>query len=301
MNDQNVQHACIACNSKRITSHNEFQSKMLVICQECGLIFDKRIPTNKELFDHYAIYSYTQRKPVSPATQASFNDLLDRFEPFRKKNKILDIGCGQGDFLLAAKDRGWDVYGNEYSSSAVKLCTDKDICMQQGDFDVSFFGEEQFDIVTSFEVLEHTNKPHELINSVTTSLRIGGLFYLTTPNFNSSLKYIEGDGFSIICYPEHISFYTKKSIQVLLDQYPLKKIKIITTGINIYKFKNYIKELIGNTKSTVPISSLEARQADVSIRNHASRGFGKFIKNSVNLVLNLFSIGDTLKIFYIKS
>ena len=43
------------------------------------------------------------------------------------------MGCGQGDFLVEAQKRNWNVYGAEYSAFAIKLCESRGIEMHQGD------------------------------------------------------------------------------------------------------------------------------------------------------------------------
>jgi 2-polyprenyl-3-methyl-5-hydroxy-6-metoxy-1,4-benzoquinol methylase len=118
----NLHNICPACDSSVVKTSTWLYSPDLLKCNQCGLVFDKRIPSTQELTEHYSTYSYSGRKPVPTATKLSFDNLLDKFEPYRKFNNILDVGCGQGDFLLAAQARGWNVYGSEYSPAAVRLC-----------------------------------------------------------------------------------------------------------------------------------------------------------------------------------
>ena len=74
----------------------------------------------------------------------------------------------------------------------------------------------KFDIITSFEVVEHINNPKEEINNYNQILRKGGLFYCTTPNFNSLSRRILKAKWNTICYPEHLSYYTIKTLTKLL-------------------------------------------------------------------------------------
>ncbi len=120
---------------------------------------------------------------MSPLTIESYNVLLDEFEKYRKTNKILDVGCGRGFFLTQAKKRGWEVYGTEYSPKAVELCASNGIDMKTGKLSTDLFNIKDFDIITSFEVLEHINNPNEELKHINNLLRKGGLFYCTTPKF----------------------------------------------------------------------------------------------------------------------
>ena len=51
---------------------------------------------------------------LSALTARRYAELLQRLEPLRRTNRILDVGCGDGHFLAAARERGWNVYGSEY-------------------------------------------------------------------------------------------------------------------------------------------------------------------------------------------
>ncbi len=61
--------------------------------------------------------------------------------------------------------------------------------MQEGKLNPKNYTDEEFDVITSFEVLEHINNPVEEIKIFHKLLRLGGLVYLTTPNFNSISRY----------------------------------------------------------------------------------------------------------------
>ena len=291
----NYHRKCPVCSVRNIKSAKFLYTEDLYRCKQCGLVFDRRIPSLKELSKHYETYSYSNRKPVSTATQSSFSNLLEKFEEFRNTNNVLDVGCGQGDFLIAAKQRGWNVYGSEYSPAAVQLCKDAGITMYQGKFEANAFGSVKFDIVTSFEVIEHTNEPHDLISESLEPLRKGGLFYLTTPNYNSMLRYLEKQNFKMLGYPEHLVFYTPKSIRKLMVGYPLLKQEILTTGLDVSR----IKDLFRNSESR-KTSRVETMAENSKIRESMVKGKGIYIKNTLNYILTRIGVGDTLKTFYIK-
>ncbi|MCK5684674.1 class I SAM-dependent methyltransferase, partial [bacterium] len=110
---------------------------------------------------HYKQYSYASRKPCPAPTISSYNLLLDYFDDFKQTGNLLDVGCGQGDFLNEARKRGWNIYGIEYSAAAISLCRDRDIAVHQGILTPELYDGIQFDIVTSFEVIEHINNMNE--------------------------------------------------------------------------------------------------------------------------------------------
>ena len=290
---------CPVCYSANILQKKKFEPHNLKQCKDCGVIFESHIPTNEELEKHYSAYSYSSRKPVSQATQKSFSDLLDKFEPYRQTNNLLDVGCGQGDFLIAAKARGWDVYGSEYSPAAVKLCEDSGITMHQGEFLQHTFDGLSVDILTSFEVLEHTNTPHALLKDPLMRLRSGGLFYLTTPNFNSILRHLEKNRFRILGYPEHLVIYTPKSLEQLLKEYPIHRQLVITTGLDITRLNAVFFRR--KSKSDTSFDARQNMADNESIRDLVSSGKGATLKAGINRLLTFSGTGDTLKAFYVKN
>lgn len=287
---------CMSCGSLKLRHLAKYFPNVLMRCRCCGLVFDQRIPSHAELAQHYSIYSYSRRKKLSFGTEQSFNDLLDFFERFRFTNNILDIGCGQGDFLVAARKRGWKVYGTEYSRSAVKLCEEAGITMHEGEYKAGAIGNIVFDVVTCFEVIEHTYDPHDLLSAALSQLKSGGMFYVTTPNFDSILRQVEGSKFRILGYPEHLVLYTPTSLGALLSRYPIRRHKLISTGIDLYRLKSSLFSRNGHQPSQAGSGSL----ANEAIRTRLAEGKGKIIKKYVNFALSILGVGDTLKAYYVK-
>lgn len=286
---------CLVCNSVTIPFLKGFEDLFLVQCSECKFVFDKRIPTLTELDDFYKMYSYSQLKPIPEQTKVSYNLLLDQFESYRKTGNILDVGCGQGDFLEEAKKRGWNVYGTEYSEAAIELCQQRGINMHKGELLERDLENVDFDVITSFEVIEHINNPNDFMQVAYRKLRNKGLFYCTTPNFNSILRCFEKENFKMIAYPEHISFYTKKSIKYLGVKHNFSALKVVTTGLDLGRIRSVFKQ-----KDRV--LSMEQRKENTAKIQKLSNAnaFMKFIKNAVNVFLTILGKGDTIKIFWIK-
>jgi N-acetyl sugar amidotransferase len=276
---------CLICSSKDILIIEGYERAHLVKCKNCSFIFSSKKPSNEELIEHYN--HYLRNDYLSPITVKRYNELLDSMEKYRKTNNILDIGCGVGYFLEQAKKRGWNVYGTEFTDDAVRICQEKGIEMFQGVLNSDYYKSEFFDVVTSFEVIEHINNPKEELNNISNILRKDGLFYCTTPNFNSfSRRYLK-DKWNNILYPEHLSYYTKQTISRALKQFDLVPLKTVTTGVSLVRLKTSKKGL--NLDEVVTPGSL-----DESIRSKFEKNsFFKIVKLIANSILTL----DTIKIF----
>ncbi len=203
----------------------------MVKCLACSFVFAQRIPTVAELEKHYE--GYRRNDYLSPLTIKRYEELLDKLEPYRKTNNLIDVGCGIGYFLEVAKKRGWNVYGTEYTDSAVEICESKGISMKKGELNPDNYPEGFFDIITSFEVIEHINNPCQELLKFNKILRVGGCVYITTPNFNSLLRYVLKQDYSVITYPDHLSYYTPKTLKKVFSDNGFHKKWIKTIGISI--------------------------------------------------------------------
>lgn len=282
---------CIICNYDKLTSLQGYEKAHLCQCDSCDLVFSKVIPTSEELGKYYKNYGINNY--LSPLTIKRYNELLDQFEPFRKTNKILDIGCGLGYFLLEAKSRGWEVYGTELSSESANICIQKEINVENGTLKPENYENEMFDIITSFEVIEHINNPRSELQNCYNILRKGGLVYITTPNFNSLLRYRLKAAYNIITYPEHLTYYTPKTLKKLFELSGFKKSNIITTGISLTRFR------ISSGRSNQKIIS--AKSDDEKIRNLVdNKWYLHLTKNIINKLLTYLALGDSLKGWFLK-
>jgi len=143
---------CLISGSKNLQVLKGYERHYLVKSKPLGFVFCSRIPTEEELNKHYLQYS--RNEYYSPITKLRYIELLNEFEPFRKTNRILDIGCGTGFFLEVAKEKGWEVYGTEFTDNAITICKNKGIKMQQGRLNAAWYDADFFDVVTSFEERE---------------------------------------------------------------------------------------------------------------------------------------------------
>jgi 2-polyprenyl-3-methyl-5-hydroxy-6-metoxy-1,4-benzoquinol methylase len=290
--DKNSLHKkCLVCGSTSISSLKDYEKHYLVNCKNCGFVFSQAIPTAEELENHYK--GYGRNDYLSPITIKRYHELLDKMEPYRKTNRLIDVGCGIGYFLEVAKERGWEVYGTEFTDEAVEICQNKGISMHQGPLDPENYQGISFDIITSFEVIEHINNPIEELTHFYELLRKGGLVYVTTPNFNSLLRYRLKEKYNVIAYPEHLSYYTPKTLKKVFRNTGFKTQKIQSTGISLSRLKS--------SKGKTTEAPISEHSTDEHLRNQAeNKWYMKAAKNIVNSFLTFTGKGDSLKGWFIK-
>lgn len=293
--------SCLVCNSKRVNHLEKYSKDYLVQCGDCSFVFAERIPTTTELIAHYD--SYGRNDYLSPITVKRFHEILDFLEPYRKTNNLIDVGCGIGHFLNIAKERGWNVYGTEFTNEAMKICQAKGISMQQGVLNPENYKKDFFDVIVSFEVIEHINNPLEEVNNFNKILRSGGAVYLTTPNFNSISRYLLKEKWSVIEYPEHLCYYTPQTLNNLFSKFSFRKKWIKTTGVNLSRFQKSLSKKQGPEKGAdgknIPVSHEKSKDEQLrkQIESNKVLTFAKVMTNSF---LAISEKGDSMKALFEK-
>jgi SAM-dependent methyltransferase len=216
---------------------------------------------------------------------------------------LLDIGCGQGDFIHEASISSWKAFGIEFSPAAVSLCQRRGLQVVQGSTGPSLSSTTQcrtFDVVTAFEVLEHLRDPGDLLNDASMLLDSGGLLYLTTPNFNAFLRHLERDRFSPVSYPDHLCFFTPASLRILAARHGFRVAALRTTGLDPWRLKHALRPCRLSTINDLDVQSNVSDARTVLRVSVYERRHMALLKAAVNSIVNVVGAGDTLKAWLVK-
>ena len=159
-----------------------------VQCARCRLIFLDPFPK----FDSAVHYDADYYRPWL-AEQARQRAALWRkrahfLESFARIGRLLDVGCGDGSFLLAARERGWRVVGTEVSRWAVRMLRDTHgLTILEGELLQIDPQETGFDVVTMWHVLEHMDRPLQSLTRARELLSENGTLIVAVPNAGFTL------------------------------------------------------------------------------------------------------------------
>jgi len=275
--------ACIACGSERLRPLAAYARAHLVRCGGCGLVFAGRDPTEEELARNYGAYSRADYD--SPITRQRYRELLDGFETYRQAGRILDMGCGIGFFLEEAQKRGWEAHGSEFEPRAIEIVRGKGLECIAAPVAADEIEPGSFDVVTAFEVVEHLRDPAAEAATIAHALRPGGLFYCTTPNFASLSRRLLRGRWSVVAYPEHLTYFTPATLRSWLARSGFAPARLTTTGISLAR----IQHDVGSAERPDHCS-------DEGLRERVEgSGALRAARNAANAVLGATGTGDTIK------
>lgn len=138
------------------------------------------------------------------------------------KGKILDIGAGTGDFLLAAKKRGWEVYGIEPNPAAKDLAAAKGIYLEEK---VEKLSDHSFDVITLWHVLEHVPNLEHQIKELKRLLKEDGLLVIAVPNYKSYDAKHYQEYWAAYDVPRHLYHFSRTSIDKIFSGFSFNLIR----------------------------------------------------------------------------
>jgi 2-polyprenyl-3-methyl-5-hydroxy-6-metoxy-1,4-benzoquinol methylase len=140
-------------------------------------------------------------------------DAAVRCLPAVPQGRLLDVGCGSGEWLLEMRQRGWTVEGFDFDDSAVKLARQKGLKVECGSLEDRNYPADCFDAVTLNHVIEHVPDPVRTLVECARILKPEGKLVLFTPN-NSSLGHLLfREGWRGLEPPRHLHIFSMKSLR----------------------------------------------------------------------------------------
>jgi SAM-dependent methyltransferase len=146
--------------------------------------------------------------------------------------RILDVGCGNGEFMAAAREAGYRVTGTDISVPGVELCRSRGLDAVAGDFlTLPFDG--QFDAVTLWDVIEHLTDPAAFVARARALLRPGGYLVIKTPGVTGRMFAMVKLAPSLagsILHEDHIQFFTDASFRRLAEGTGFDGVELLRLG-----------------------------------------------------------------------
>jgi SAM-dependent methyltransferase len=149
---------------------------------------------------------------------------------FPQPGRLLDVGCGNGAFLMRAREMGWDVAGCEPDPKAVATCGEQGLDVIRGDIFNTAFDGELFDVVTISHALEHVTDPQALLKRAQTLVHPGGRLWVALPNPHSLGLHIFGSAWRGLHVPFHLCIPSQTRLRRWMETTGFVSIQMMRRG-----------------------------------------------------------------------
>lgn len=166
------------------------------------------------------------------------------------KGRILDIGAGTGDFLLVAKENGWQTIGVEPSEKAKAIAQKKGVSFVE---QTSELENNSFDVITMWHVLEHVPNLDNQIKELKRLLKPNGSLIIAVPNFKSFDAKQYGNFWAAYDVPIHFWHFSKTAIKKLFAKEDMELVKVLPM-----KFDSFYVSLLSEKYKTGKMNFVKA-------------------------------------------
>lgn len=231
---------CPVCRSRCWAPSTSIRGASLCACRCCGLLGTESFVAGMRLcadqmYDVSAKDRLEYEKYYLPARLAFFRRLLPKLDGYRRGGRLLEIGSGYGQFLTIAAGHGWRAEGVELSSYASEFARGQGCNVHNMSFEEAELGIEAFDVVAMWDVIEHFDRPLQVIERCFGLLRPGGALVLRTPDARAlgMAGGVLGWVYRQFVYPantpEHVFHYTPDALQRILAAVGFAEIHVDAT------------------------------------------------------------------------
>lgn len=154
----------------------------VVQCLHCELIYTKPTlipldnPYETQTEEYFHLHDSQQKSKIGEGLATFAEEVLGT------KGKMLEIGCGRGELLVGARNRGWSVYGVEMTRGFAEIARRNGIEIECSSVEQCKSLHQTYDVVLLAAILEHLYDPIAILKKVHAALRPGGLVFIDVPN-----------------------------------------------------------------------------------------------------------------------
>jgi 2-polyprenyl-3-methyl-5-hydroxy-6-metoxy-1,4-benzoquinol methylase len=210
------------------SSSDEQLNHRLVACARCGLQYVSPRLKAEAVLEGYAEGSDEQFVSQARGRELTFGKCLDTIEAVWRgpRGRLLDIGTGGGSFPHVASKRGWQAEGCEPNRWLCEWAREHyGLHVRPGTVFEQHYPADAYDVVTLWDVLEHTPDPRREINEAHRLLREGGLLVVNYPDIGSWIARLMGSSW-VFLLDVHLYYFTRATVRALLENAGFELVRV---------------------------------------------------------------------------
>lgn len=219
-------------------------------CLNCGLLYTMPRPDKEKISAYYkseAYYSHQENK------KGFIPKVYERVKSINLKHKyrlatsgmqpgkLLDIGCGVGDFLHTAETHGWECIGVEPSEDAKAIAQKRMKGMIITSEELESFSDGAFDVITMWHVLEHVDDLKWQVAQLQRLVKPSGSVVIAVPNYKSYDGQFYKEHWAAYDVPRHLNHFNRITLSKIFKTSGLELVKMDKLKWDAY-YISYLSE-----------------------------------------------------------
>lgn len=270
---------CPVCNQTQFTPFLECKDNtvsretfQIVQCNSCGFKFTNPRPEPSDLGKYYKSEDYVShsntKKGFINSTYQSVRKYtllkkLQLISNYYKTGKILDIGCGTGEFLNTCKSAKWETVGIEPDDDARNMAIKNYGLDVRTEDDLQNLHDESFHIISMWHVLEHVPELNERVEELKRLIKPNGIIIIAVPNCDSLDAKIYKENWAAYDVPRHLYHFTPKDMETLFRNHGLKVFRILPMIFDSF-YVSMLSEKIKTGKTNIIRSTWNGLRSNLS-------------------------------------
>lgn len=160
---------------------------------------------------------------------AMFRERIRKIHDHVDGGRLLDVGCSCGYFIDVALEESFDAYGIEFSPFAIEAASEATRPrIFHGDVNLlQSTPHSSYDIVTAFDIIEHTSDPLQFLTRLRGVLKKGGLLVITTPDTGHFLRSVMRKRWPMLQPFQHTILFSGESLRLALEMSGYRDIELM--------------------------------------------------------------------------
>ena len=285
-------------------------------CRRCGLIFVYPFLSDVELVKYYPqnYYSYKSFKRVSaPPDRKEPKAVYYLKHPLKAANamiyskllgqnadvavpaggEVLDVGCGDGRFLLEKRNNGYRISGVDISESALSRLKSEapEAVIYCGNLWDAKFPIEHFDLIHLSHVVEHVVHIDKLVSEIRRILKPGGRVAIQIPNAASLTFLLFGPLWIHLDVPRHVYVFSKKNLRRFFEDHSfyVEKVRTLENSFSVLGCLIYVWNALFGSRKRID-----------DTRKFWDSEVMKLLLAPYALAVNIAGVGDTMEFILTK-